>query len=727
MTDSTIRYDVDGDGIVVLTLDDPGASANTLNDRCAASFTQVVDRLYHERDAITGVVIASAKKTFFAGGDLVTMVQATPDDAAPIFELLQQLKADFRRLETLGKPVAAAINGSALGAGLEIALACHHRVAYDDGRSEIGLPEVTLGLLPGAGGVTRTVRMFGLQDALMNVLLQGQRNKPAKAKELGLVDELVDDLDDLVPTAKKWVLDHRDDTDVATQPWDRDGYKIPGGTPSTPKLAHFLPAFPANLRKQLKGAHYPAPRAIMSAAIEGAQTDFETATRIETRYFAGLVTGPISKNMIQAFFFDLQAINAGKSRPADFPTYTAAKVGVLGAGMMGAGIAYECARTGMEVVLKDVSFEAADKGKNYSAKLLGKQVDRGRITAEKRDEMLARIQPSDKPTDLAGCDLVIEAVFESQQLKQQVFGEIEELVEPDALLCSNTSTLPITGLAKGVQRQADFIGLHFFSPVERMPLVEIIVGKETSDEALAKAYDVVRQIKKTPIVVNDSRGFFTSRVFGTLVLEGVAMLGEGISPVTIERAATQMGFPAPPLAMVDEVSLVLPQKIAAEAQQAAEAAGAGAFASPAMKVVDTMVDEFGRKGKAAGAGFYDYPAEGPKRLWPGLWEHFVDDSKNPVDDAAFHDLQERFTFVMSLETIKCVEEGVLRSTPDANIGSIFGIGFPPLYGGALTYVNNYEGGVAGFTARARELAASYGDRFTPPALLDQKATAGEQF
>jgi 3-hydroxyacyl-CoA dehydrogenase/enoyl-CoA hydratase/3-hydroxybutyryl-CoA epimerase len=727
MTESMIRYDVDADGIVVLTLDDPQASANTMNERYIRSMTAVVERLYADREAIKGVVITSAKKTFFAGGDLTRMIKATPAEADLIFTEVQQVKADLRRLETLGKPVVAAINGAALGGGLEIALACHHRIAVDDGRSEIGLPEVTLGLLPGGGGVTRTVRMFGLQDALMNVLLQGQRNKPAKAKEIGLVDELVGDLDHLLPAAKRWVLANADNAEAATQPWDREDYRIPGGTPSSPKLAQFLPAFPANLRKQLKGAHYPAPHNIMAAAVEGTQTDFETATRIESRYFVDLVTGPISKNMIQAFFFDLQAINGGGSRPAGFAPYQAKKVGILGAGMMGAGIAYECARAGMDVVLKDVSVEAAEKGKGYSVKLLDKQVERGRTTAEKRDAVLARIQPTEKPTDLAGCDLVIEAVFESQELKHQVFREVEDIVEPDALLCSNTSTLPITGLATGVQRQADFIGLHFFSPVDRMPLVEIIVGEQTSDAALAKAYDVVQQIRKTPIVVNDSRGFFTSRVFGTLVMEGVEMLAEGISPVTVERAATQMGFPAPPLAMIDEVSLVLPQKIAAEARKASEAAGAGAFVSPAMMVIDTMVEKFDRKGKAAGAGFYDYPSGSPKTLWPGLWEHFVDDAVNPVDDATFHDLQERFTFVMSLETIKCVQEGVLRSTADANIGSIFGIGFPPLYGGALQYVNNYAGGVPGFATRARELAASYGDRFQPPALLVAKAGKGETF
>ncbi|HEY7043027.1 MAG TPA: 3-hydroxyacyl-CoA dehydrogenase NAD-binding domain-containing protein [Nocardioidaceae bacterium] len=725
--ESTIRYAIDSDGIVLLTLDDPRSAANTMNDQYAASMAGVVDRLYTERDEITGVVITSAKKTFFAGGDLVSLAKTTPADAEAVFDQLQRIKADLRRLELLGKPVVAAINGSALGAGLEIALATHHRIALDDGRLEIGCPEVTLGLLPGAGGVTRTVRMLGLQDALLNVLLKGQRHRPAAALALGLVDELVADREALLPAARKWVLDHRDDAGVTTQPWDRPEYRMPGGIPSSPTLAQHLPAFPANLRKQLKGAPYPAPRAILAAAVEGAQTDFETATRIESRYFVDLVTGPISKNMIQAFFFDLQAINSGTSRPNDVPAYTARKVGIIGAGMMGAGIAYECARAGMEVVLEDVSVDAAGKGKAHSLRLLDKQVDQGRLSTEQREEILARIQPAGDPSELAGCDLVIEAVFEDQELKHRVFREVEEVVDGDALLCSNTSTLPITGLAEAVQRQRDFIGLHFFSPVERMPLVEIIVGEQTSDEAVAKAYDVARQIKKTPIVVNDSRGFFTSRVFGTLVLEGVAMLGEGIDPITIERAATQMGFPAPPLAMVDEVSLVLPRKIAAEAAKAAEASGAGAFASPAMAVVDRMVDEFGRLGKAAGAGFYEYPADGRKFLWPGLWEHGVDPAKNPVDDATFRDLQERFTFVMSLETIRCVEEGVLRSTAEANIGSIFGIGFPALYGGALQYVNGYAGGVAGFAARAQELAASYGPRFTPPPLLLTHAETNSPF
>jgi len=701
---------------VTLTMDDPDAGANTMNDAYVTAMGATVERLVAEKDSITGVVITSAKDTFFAGGNLELLRQVRPEHAQQVFDMLEEIKCQLRVLETLGVPVVAAINGAALGGGLEIALACHHRIAAE-GSYEIGVPEVTLGLLPGGGGVTRAVRMLGLQDALMKVLLQGQRMRPAHARSVGIIDEVVP-TDQLLDAAYAWVRGFESEP---KQPWDRDGYKLPGGTPSSPKLAAFLPAFPANLRKQLKGAPYPAPRAIMSAAVEGAQVDFETASRIESRYFVELATGQIAKNMINAFFFDLQAINNGASRPAGVPSYKARKVGVLGAGMMGAGIAYECARAGMDVVLKDVTVEAAEKGKSYSEKLLGKALAKGRTTQEKVDAHLARILPTDKAEDLAGCDLVIEAVFEDPALKNKVFAEIAAVVEPDALLCSNTSTLPITGLADGVDRPEDFVGMHFFSPVDKMPLVELIVGRKTSDEALAKAYDVVRQIRKTPIVVNDSRGFFTSRVFGTLVMEGVAMVAEGINPVTIERAATQTGFPAPPLAMVDEVTLTLPLKIRDAARAAGESGGA--FDDhPGMAVVEKLV-ELDRKGKAAGAGFYDYPADGPKHLWPGLWEHFV---RSEVE-VPFEDLGERMAFAMSLETVKCVQQGVLRSVPDANIGSIFGIGFPPLYGGALQYINGYDGGLPGFVARTRELAAKYGSRFEPPELLVTKAESGETF
>ncbi|MFH7322927.1 3-hydroxyacyl-CoA dehydrogenase NAD-binding domain-containing protein [Aeromicrobium sp. JJY06] len=722
-----VRYEVEN-GIVTLTIDDPSQSANTMNETYRASMEAAVNRLADEiaqdADAIKGVVVTSAKKTFFAGGDLKLMTQATPADAQALFDNVESIKATLRKLETLGKPVVAAINGAALGGGLEIALACHHRIAAE-GRYEIGLPEVTLGLLPGGGGVTRTTRMFGIQDALMNVLLQGQRNQPEKALKIGLIDEIVP-ADELISKARAWVEANAGDEDAAKQPWDRPGHKIPGGTPSNPKLAAFLPSFPANLKKQLKGAPYIAPRHIMSAVVEGAQVDFDTASRIESRYLVNLLIGQQFKNMTQAFFFDLGAINAGGSRPDGIAERKAEKLAILGAGMMGAGIAYEAARAGIEVVLKDVSVEAAEKGKGYSEGLLAKQVQRGRLTEEKKAEILGRIHPTADYADLAGCDFVVEAVFESVELKHSVFGELEPIVNGDALLGSNTSTLPITTLAEGVQRPEDFIGIHFFSPVDKMQLVEIIVGEKTSDEALARAIDFTKQIRKIPIVVNDSRGFFTSRVFGTLVMEGVEMLAEGVDPVVIERAAQLAGFPGQPLAMSDEVSLTLQQKIEGEARKAAAAEGKELPVTPASEVVNQLV-ELGRPGKAGGAGFYEYPESGKKYLWPELWNLFVKDDV----DVPLEDIEERLTFIMAIETVRCFEEGVIRQVADANIGSIFGIGFPPVHGGALQYVNGYvaangEIGVKAFTERAQELAEKYGERFSPPALLLEKAEKGEK-
>ena len=715
----TIRWEKDADGIVVLTLDDPNQSANTMNRAYAESMHATVDRLYAKLDGITGVVITSAKKTFFAGGDLKDMIEAKPEQAKDGFDFVQGIKADLRRLETLGKPVVAAVNGAALGGGLEIALACHHRIAADVKGSKIGLPEVTLGLLPGGGGVTRTVRLLGIQSALLQVLLQGQQYNPGKALEVGLVHEVVSTVDELLPKAKEWIRANPE----AAQPWDVKGYKIPGGSPSHPAFAANLPAFPANLRKQLKGANMPAPRAILSAAIEGAQVDIDTALTIESRYLLELLSGQVAKNMIKAFFFDLQHINSGGSRPDGYEKFTARKVGVLGAGMMGAGIAYVCARGGMEVVLKDVSVEAAQKGKDYSVKLFEKAVSRGKVTREKADETLARITPTATAEDLAGCDLVIEAVFESTELKHKVFAEIEHIVAPDAVLGSNTSTLPITGLAEGVKRQEDFIGLHFFSPVDKMPLLEIIVGEQTSDATLAKAFDVAQQIKKTPIVVNDSRGFFTSRVIGTFINEAVAMVAEGVNPASIEQAGSQAGYPAPPLQLLDELTLTLPQKIRKETRDAVIAAGGEWTAHASEPVMDRMVDEFDRKGKSAGAGFYEY-ADGKRiGLWTGLYEHFTKDGY----EIPFEDMKERMLFAEALETVKCFDEGVLRSVPDANIGSIMGIGFPPWTGGVIQYINGYEGGVAGFVARARELAERYGDHFLPPASLVEKAEKGEKF
>jgi 3-hydroxyacyl-CoA dehydrogenase/enoyl-CoA hydratase/3-hydroxybutyryl-CoA epimerase len=713
MTENTIQWDKDADGIVTLTLDDPTGSANVMNEHYQQSMHTAVERLYAEQESVTGVVITSAKKTFFAGGDLKGMISLGPENAGEAFDMVQAVKADLRTLETFGKPVVAAINGAALGGGLEIALACHHRIAADVKGSQIGLPEVTLGLLPGGGGVTRTVRMFGIQKAFMEILSQGTRFKPAKAKETGLVDELVRTVEELVPAAKAWI---KANPDSHVQPWDAKGYKMPGGTPSSPGLAGILPSFPALLKKQLKGAPMPAPRAILDAAVEGAQVDFDTASRIESRYFTQLVTGQVAKNMIQAFFLDLQFINSGGSRPEGIGKVPITKIGVLGAGMMGAGIAYVSAKAGFDVVLKDVNIEAAQKGKAYSEKIEAKALERGRTTQEKSDALLARITPSADPADFKGVDFVIEAVFESVELKHTVFQEIEDIVEPNALLGSNTSTLPITGLAAGVKRQEDFIGIHFFSPVDKMPLVEIIKGEKTSDEALARVFDYTLAIGKTPIVVNDSRGFFTSRVIGTFVNEALAMLGEGVVPASIEQAGSQAGYPAPPLQLSDELNLELMHKIAVASRKGIEDAGGTYEAHPAEAVVEKMI-ELGRPSRLKGAGFYEY-ADGKRvGLWSGLKETFG----SGTTELPLQDMIDRMLFAEALETQKCIDEGVLMTTADANIGSIMGIGFPPWTGGSAQYIVGYEGpagtGQQAFVSRAKELAAKYGERFEPPASL----------
>ncbi|WP_394938473.1 3-hydroxyacyl-CoA dehydrogenase NAD-binding domain-containing protein [Psychromicrobium sp. YIM B11713] len=714
-----VHWAKDDDGVVTLTIDDPQASVNTMNEIYIRSMAATVSRLEEERESLSGVILASAKKTFFAGGDLALLIQGSPETAEQQTEMTNEVKSHFRRLEGLGVPVVAAINGSAIGGGLEVALAAHHRIVLDLPGVQIGLPEVTLGLLPGGGGITRTVRMLGLQEALTKVILSGTKYSPRDAQALGLVDQLVDSAAELIPAAKAWIAANPG----AVKPWDVKGFKIPGGSPKSPALASLLPALPANLRKQIKGAPMPAPRAAMAAAVEGAMVDFDTASLIETRYFVSLVVGQVSKNMITAFFFNLQEINSGRSRPQGPAVWQASKVGVIGAGMMGAAIAYVSAKAGIEVVLKDVTLEAAERGKAYSVALEQKALQRGKTTAQKSEALLARIHPTADDHDFEGVDLVIEAVFENVGIKQEAIQRVVSVVSERAVLGTNTSTLPITEIASGISRGADVVGIHFFSPAEKMPLVELIRGAQTSDEVLAKAFDYVRQIRKTPIVVNDSRGFFTSRVIGRFVSEAVAMVGEGIEPVAIEQAALQAGYPAGALQLLDELTLTLSQKIRLETKAAEEKQGKLWSAHPSEVVIDRLIEEFGRKGRSSGAGFYEYRDGKRLGIWPGLREAFNSRST----DATLIEMQERMLFSEALDTVRCLDEGVLSSVADANIGSIFGIGFPAWTGGVLQYINQYQGGLAGFVARAEELRARHGAQFSPPESLVQLAEAGGSY
>ncbi len=722
-----IRWEHHPGGVVVLTLDDPEQGTNTMNARYAEAMQSTVERLERGRAGITGVVVTSAKDGFLAGADLKSLTAGVRAAAAAsadrsvqaavsadrsvqvaAFQLTELAKSQFRRLERLGRPVVAALNGTALGGGLELALACHHRIAVDRPDARFGLPEVTLGLMPGAGGTVRVSRMLGLQEALTKVLLQGQRLRPAAAKELGLVDELVGSSSELLPAAIAWL---RANPEVSTQPWERSGYRVPGGRPSDPALAAFLPAVPANLRKQLKGAHYPAPHAIVCAVVEGLSVDVETALRIESRWFASLVATPVQQNMTKAFFFDLGHLNRGGSRPKDEPATRPVRVGIVGAGMMGAGIAYACARAGFPVTLVDVDLAAAERGKAYSKQVLDKAIARGRSTVQRRDAHLARITTAGELAALAGCDAVIEAVFEDLALKRQTFAAVAAIVGPTALLASNTSSLPITSIADAAPDPSAVLGLHFFSPVDRMPLVEIVRAGQTSDATLARGYDLVRAIDKTPIVVNDSRGFFTSRVFGTYVMEGLALLGEGVPAASVEQAALQAGYPVGPLAVTDEVTLTLGRDVRAQARKA----GVNLPTHPGEHVVDAMLDRYRRPGKSTGKGFYDYPVDGsPKRLWPGLAEAFAAVAPPRLE---LREMQERMLFAEAIESVRCLDEGVLTGTADANIGSLFGIGFPPWTGGVLQYIEQYDGGVAGFVDRARELERRYGSRFAPPESL----------
>ncbi len=706
---TAIQLTMGDDGIVVASMDLPGRPMNVVGDDLMAGIAVAIEKLADP--AAKGLILTSAKADFCAGGDLDRMSKWTTPQQP--FDASLAMKKVLRELELQGKPVVAAINGHALGGGLELALACHARIAINNPRLKIGQPEVKLGLLPGGGGTVRLPRLVGIQQA-MQICGEGGDLSPAKALAMGLLTAVAQDRDDLMVQAKAWIAANP----KAKQPWDVAKFKMPGGDSRSPAMAQLFAIAPSIAAAKSQG-NYPAVQHIMSSLFEGGLMDFDNACVVESRYFAACAMSQASRNMINTLWYQLNAIKKGASRPAGIAPSKVQKLGVLGAGMMGAGIAYVSAKAGINVVLLDGTLEAAERGKGYSQGLLDKAVKRGRSTPEKSATLLALITPTADYSALAGCDLVIEAVFEDRAVKADVTRKVQAVLGADVVFASNTSTLPITGLAQASAKPANFIGLHFFSPVDKMPLVEIIVGKETSNETLAKGFDYVLQIGQTPIVVSDSRGFYTSRVFGTYVMEGIAMLKEGVHPRSIEVAGLQAGMPMPPLALQDEVSLSLGLHVADQAKKDLATEGSTYAEHPGMGAVRQLC-EIGRIGKKAGKGFYDWSADG-KQLWPGLAEMFPVAAQQPEQ----RELIDRLMFAQANEAARCFEEGVLRSTADGNIGSIFGWGFAPFHGGALQFINAM--GAATFVARARELAAAHGPRFEPAAVVVRQAESGGRF
>jgi 3-hydroxyacyl-CoA dehydrogenase/enoyl-CoA hydratase/3-hydroxybutyryl-CoA epimerase len=710
---NAVNLELGSDGILVATMDVPGRPMNVVTDDLMGGIQAAVEKLAEHN--VKGLILTSGKADFCAGGDLDRMSKWTRPEEP--FEASMAMKRVLRKMELQGKPVVAAINGHALGGGLEIALACHARIAIDDAKLKIGQPEVKLGLLPGGGGTQRLPRLLGIQQGLQ-LCAEGNDLAPAKAQSLGLLIELAKDREDLMSKARAWI--HANPK--AQQPWDNPKFRWPGGDSRSPAVAQMWAIAPSIANAKSFG-NYPAVQHIMSCVFEGGLLDFDAACEVESRYFAACVMSQESKNIINTLWYQLNAIKKGASRPKGIPPGKVKKLGILGAGMMGGGIAYVSARAGLDVVLLDTTQEAADKGKAYSQGLLDKAIKAGKSTVEKRDAHLAKIKATTSYDDLKGCDLIIEAVFEDRAIKADVTKKAEVMLEPSAVFASNTSTLPITGLAKASVRPANFIGLHFFSPVDKMPLVEIIVGKETSDETLARGFDYVLQIGKTPIVVNDSRGFYTSRVFGTYVSEGIAMLKEGVHPRSIEQAGLQAGMPMPPLALQDEVSLSLSMHVRDQTKKDLAAEGKTYVDHPAESVTRQLV-EIGRIGKKAGKGFYDW-GQGPdgkgKSLWPELTKMYPPKPEQPSQQ----EIIDRLLFAQANEAARCYEEKVVLSVADANIGSIFGWGFAPFQGGALQFINAY--GLQRFVERARELAKKYGARFEPAGVVVRMAGEGKGF
>ena len=716
MTTQTIKTDLDADGILLMTIDVPGASMNTITAQMQADLTTLVGQIESD-SAIKGAVITSGKSSgFVAGADLKEMSGSfgAAKSVAETLSIASALSKLFRRLETCGKPVACAINGLALGGGLEIALACHYRVAADDDRINLGLPEVMIGLLPGAGGTQRLPRLMGVQASLM-YLLQGKNMKPKEALGFGVVNAVVPAAE-VVAAAKAWVMANP----KAQAPWDDKKFKFPGGAGQfNPGFVQTFMGGIAMVSKETWN-NYNAPKAIMSAVYEGAQLPIDRALDIEAKYFTKLITHPQSHNMIRSLFVNKQAAEKGARCPAGIEPMPTQKLAMLGAGLMGAGVAMVSAQAGMDVVLLDRDVAAAQKGKQYTADRLAKLVSRGKMAQDKADAILARIHPTADYGDLKGCDLVIEAVFEDRKIKADVTKATEAVVGADTIFGSNTSTLPITGLAEAWSKPANFIGIHFFSPVEKMPLVEIIVGKHTGDAAIAKALDYVRQIRKTPIVVNDSRGFYTSRCFGTYVQEGYAMIEEGITPALIDNCGRHAGMPVGPLAVGDEVAIDLSYKVK---KQTMADLGEAYLARPGDAAVDKMM-ELERFGRKNGKGFYVYPEDGGRKyLWPEIEKHFghKPESEQPSAD----EVKTRLIYRQLVECARCFEEGVLTTPEDGDLGAIFGWGFGPFTGGPFSHMDTV--GLANVVATLDRLTQAYGERFATPKLLRDMAAKGGTF
>ncbi len=709
---STVTMDVDHDGIAVLTIDVKDKPMNVITADFDQDLGQCLESVISD-EKIVGAVITSAKNDFMAGADLKSMLPALRglSDKSDVVEKVIASNQTMRKMETCGKPFVAAINGTALGGGLELTLACHYRIAVDRPDAVLGLPEVMVGLLPGGGGTQRLPRLIGVQAAL-ELMTQGKHLKPLQAKGLGIVNELASK-EELIDKAKAWIKDKGD----AVQPWDKKGFKVPGGLDAN-KVGTIQTFSVVNALVAKNTNHnYPAPISIVSCVYEGCQIPIDSGLRIEAKYFVELLTGQVAGNMIRSLFINKQSADKLRARPKGVEKSKVTTLGMLGAGMMGSGIALVSARAGMNVVLLDSTEEQAAKGKQYTEKFLEKRVARKKMSSDDATAMLDRIKVTTDYNDLESCELIIEAVFEDREIKAGVTQATEAVIAESAIFASNTSTLPISGLAEASKRPKSFIGLHFFSPVERMPLVEVILGKETSDEALARALDYVQQIKKTPIVVNDSRGFFTSRVFSMACNEANTMLTEGVSPALIENAARHAGYPVGPLAVQDETSIELGYKIHLQTME-----DMGDAYKPASGwEVSAKLVELERLGKKYGKGFYDYPEGAKKRLWPGLADLFpVSDQQPDVEE-----VKSRLMTIQALDAYRCLEEHVLMSPDDGDIGSILGWGFPPWSGGVFSYIDTV--GIEKFVERCDDYSQRLGERFTVPDSLREKANNKESF